>query len=142
MLLKKQTSASWKYYIVINCHQILLKKKQDNLNITAHITPLSEMMRSCTWTWWKQTFRRTCTGIKIIITYIIPITKYQHKIQQAKLTKIKTYQYQNKSHIKIVISGKSIPLTHKCIPWLGRDISIQSGGVKLVLLGGISHPFF
>ena len=106
MLFKKQTSASWKYYIVINCHQFLLKKTQDNLNITAHITPLSEMMLSCRWKLWYQTFRGTCTGIKIIITYFIPITKYQQKIQQTKLTKIKTYQHQNKSHIKIVISGK------------------------------------
>jgi hypothetical protein len=24
-----------KYYIVINCHKFMLKKKQDNLNITA-----------------------------------------------------------------------------------------------------------
>jgi len=26
-----------KYYIVINCHKFMLKKKQDNLNITAYL---------------------------------------------------------------------------------------------------------
>ena len=35
MLFKKQTSASWKYYIVINCHKFMLQKKKDCLNMTA-----------------------------------------------------------------------------------------------------------
>jgi hypothetical protein len=39
-----------------------------------------------------------------------------------------------KSKTKTWKEVKSIPLTHKCsLSWLGTDISIKSGGVKLVL---------
>ena len=37
MLFKKTDVCVMKYYIVINCHNFMLKKKQDNLNITARL---------------------------------------------------------------------------------------------------------